>query len=540
MDIIQPHRGFQERFVRSNVDIVIGGGVLASGKSFAACLMQAEPLLDPDYRALMLRKNIGNLQAGGGLIDEIDNIYGSIASIRKSGNACAVLPSGSRIDFTHVADEDKNAILERAKGWQYDCIYFDELTAFDWQTFATIISRNRGTGKWTGKIRATCNPKKSHWLRKYLDWYIGADGYIIPERDGVVRYVYAKGDGVDGLVFGSSKEEVYELCKYEIDEKMRLHDDDDKLEISYKDYILSTVFYKGNITENKATLGRDTGYLGKVAMMGASLSKQNLDGNWNIDPDEDLDAPINQECAKACFTNDPMINSEKWLTADIADEGTDNLVILIWQGLHVIDMLVICRSTARTNKDNIRMMANKHQIGDAHIIYDATNARYISEEFPMAIPYLSRASAMGMYKYTVDRLKDECYMRLVYMINNGSITISEDVYNSKYPHIKSRNKFQGNDVIDRVLVSVEFLEECSVVRFAKLPNGKQRLLTKYEMNKKLGKGRSMDFLDPFAMRMYPLLQYKYGEEFDCSTRKYFNEQENLRSGEETIYDFLND
>lgn len=538
MNIIQPHKGFQEKFVSSNVDIVIGGGILAAGKSFAACLMQAEPLLDPNYRALMLRKNIGNLQAGGGLIDEIENIYGSIASIRKTGNPCAVLPSGARIDFTHVADEDKNAILERAKGWQYDSIYFDELTAFDWQTFATIISRNRGKGLWTGKIRGTCNPKKSHWLRTYLDWYIGADGYIIPERDGVVRYVYPKGDGVEGLVFGSTKSEVYELCKLEIDEKLRLLGDNTN-GITYEDYILSTVFYKGSISENKSTLGRDRGYIGKVAMMGASLSKQNQDGNWNIDPDEDLDAPISQECAKACFTNDPMLNEEKWLTADIADFGTDNVVILAWQGLHVIDMLVLCRTNSRINKDNIRMMASKHQIGDSHIIYDATNARYISEEFPNAIPYLSSAATMGMYKYTVNRLKDECYMRLVNMINNGMITIDKSVFTAKYPHIKKTNS-NGQDEIDKILVSVEFLEECSVVRFVKMPNGKQRLFTKYEMNKNLGKGRSMDLLDPFAMRMYPLLQYKYGNEFDASTKKYSYEREDISLDNETIYDYLDD
>ena len=32
------------------------------------------------------------------------------------------------------------------------------------------------------------------------------------------------------------------------------------------------------------------------------------------------------------------------------------------------------------------------------------------------------------------------------------------------------------------------------------------------MNAKLGKSRSMDLLDPCAMRMLPVLQYPYGEE----------------------------
>ena len=32
------------------------------------------------------------------------------------------------------------------------------------------------------------------------------------------------------------------------------------------------------------------------------------------------------------------------------------------------------------------------------------------------------------------------------------------------------------------------------------------------MNAKLGKSRSMDLLDPIAMRMLPVLEYVYGEE----------------------------
>ena len=35
---------------------------------------------------------------------------------------------------------------------------------------------------------------------------------------------------------------------------------------------------------------------------------------------------------------------------------------------------------------------------------------------------------------------------------------------------------------------------------------------KKEMNAKLGKERSMDVLDPCAMRMYACLEYVYGEE----------------------------
>jgi len=39
----------------------------------------------------------------------------------------------------------------------------------------------------------------------------------------------------------------------------------------------------------------------------------------------------------------------------------------------------------------------------------------------------------------------------------------------------------------------------------------------------LGKGRSMDLLDPIAYRMLPLLEYKYGEELTQTAK--FDEPE---------------
>ena len=39
-----------------------------------------------------------------------------------------------------------------------------------------------------------------------------------------------------------------------------------------------------------------------------------------------------------------------------------------------------------------------------------------------------------------------------------------------------------------------------------------------KMNAKLGKARSMDLLDPIAMRMLPCLEYVYGEELEKTTK----------------------
>ena len=78
------------------------------------------------------------------------------------------------------------------------------------------MSRCRGKGKGTGKIRATTNPSRRHWLRTFLNWYIRPDGTVDPEKSGVVRYFYIYGEKVDEVAWGDTKEEFYEKAKVAI------------------------------------------------------------------------------------------------------------------------------------------------------------------------------------------------------------------------------------------------------------------------------------------------------------------------------------
>ena len=58
-----------------------------------------------------------------------------------------------------------------------------------------------------------------------------------------------------------------------------------------------------------------------------------------------------------------------------------------------------------------------------------------------------------------------------------------------------------------------------------MPGGRKTLINKKEMNQMLGKGRSMDLLDPIAMRMYPLLDYEYGQELIMTSAERMEEEE---------------
>ena len=492
--------------------LYIAGDFLTTHNTFGAILSMAEPLLDPGFRGVFFRRTYGELKGAGGVVDLFKEAFGDIVHIKISDSPRFTSDNGSYIEARQISDEDPKKITETFRGLQADCLTFEELTTFEWYTFMYIMTRARGRGKWTGKVRATLNPKRSHWTRKWLDWYIKPDGFPDPEKDGVVRYFFLRGEKVGDLVWGDTKEEVYKQCKPIIDRQMEKLGGD----VKYQDMIKSFTFYKGSLSENKALLENNRGYVGNVAAVGEKMAQALIEGNFNIDLQEDAEIPISYAVAESVFLNDPRENNDMWITADLADTGTDNTIILVWNGLHIIDMLTLCTSTPRVNADKIKLMAEKWDIPDSHIIYDGIRAVYINDYIPEAQPFISYRRSIGKYGRAFYNLKDECYERLVHVIRRGNLSFSDKIANSVYQHINLSNQ---------ITVKTEFIEECSVVRFKEMPGGRKTLINKKEMNQMLGKGRSMDLLDPIAMRMYPLLDYEYGQELIMTSAEKMEEEE---------------
>lgn len=495
---------------------------IVTHNSMGALLMAAQHTEDSNFRMVFLRRNIGDIRAGGGGTDEASRLYGDIATLKISENPRLTFPSGAFIDFTHMSDQREDKVLERVKGWQYSCIYVDEATGFEWSTIRLLMSRNRSQAKWSGKMRLTCNPKRNHWLRKWVDWYVDEQGYPIPERDGVVRYFYVNGREIDDVVFGATPEEVYRQCKSSIDAILKGQGDG----YTYRDLVKSTTFLSGKLAENVSLMKDNAGYLGSVAAMGEKQRQANLMGCWNVDLDEDADAPISPATARAIATNEPQTSSVYWLTADLADIGTDNTFILIWDGYHIIDYKILPSATTDRNVEWIKRMARKHNIPDNHIIFDSRRSPYMHERIPDAIAFDSCYSPRGLYKRDFMLLKDEVYMRLVEALNGGRISMSEEVANAIYLHQK---------LTTQITILEEFAEECAVVQFNTAASGKQRLLTKKEMNAQLGKSRSMDVLDPCAMRFFPDLWAEYGQEL-AHERDAMNESAEYSASACDIYD----
>jgi len=518
--VIKPQEGFQMNFASSTVDVVFGGGILASGKSYGLVLAMAEPLMtDPDFRGLITRRSLQNQKAGGGFVDTFQSIFGEYCSVKVADSPRISFDSGAYCDLTYIDDTNLDKFRERAKGMQYDCICIDEITEMSWEVFTYIQTRNRGRSKtFTGKFFATMNPKRSHWVRQFIDWYIGADGYIRDDRDGKVRYFYINGSTVNDVVWGNSKEEVYEKCRIDIDRKIRRVGGN----TTYKNMIKSFVFYQGRLSENKGLLDENPNYVGSVAASGGKMAQALFEGNWNVDPDEDEKIPMPSDKVRECFINDPKRNGDKWITVDLAGEGSDNLVALLWDGFHCYDKLVKSETTPQGNAVLVRQFAAENEVATSHIIFDAINGAYFNDYIPDAVPYKSSKKPFGLYKDAALTIKDMCYLRLCQMVRDGNLSFDEKLANSYYRH---KN-------LAPVTMQNEIMEEFSVIRFDEQANGKKKLWAKKKMNQMLGKHRSMDVADPCAMRMLPCAKMEYGAEVDNET-----EERNAKTTYEAVAEY---
>lgn len=498
------------------------------GKTAGAILSVAEWSKIPTFRGVFTRRNLGDAKAGGGVVDEFKFFYGDMISSKVSESPRITFPSGAYVDITHISNENPEQLMERVKGWQYDLVSMEELTSYEWSTFNTIITRNRGKAGIGSKIRATTNPKRNHWVRTFIDDYIGFDGLIKPDWDGKIRYFYIYGETEKEVAWGDTKEEVYLKCKKSIDAKLKALNKKETI-FTYDNFIKSFTFYLGNMAENTASIANNKDYVGSVAAAGGKQGQILLEGNWNIVM-EDENVPFPYNIVSEVFNNDPMTNGSMWITCDLADYGTDNFIAIVWNGLHVIDIRIIQKSTPRLNADRLKELAMIHGIGESHIIFDANNGMYILDYIPNAKPYLSIKQSAGEEMFVGFNLKDCCALRLEKIIKSGMLSFDPKIANMRYIHTKNKSD---------ISLAQEFIEECSVVRFKELPTGKKRLFGKKEMNASLGKGRSMDVFDPILMRMMPLLEFKHGDELSA-TAEFREEKKRTNYWDDEFNEFAGD
>ena len=173
-------------------DWVVYGGSAGGGKSWGLIYEPLRHKENARFRGLLLRRTYAQIANPGGLLDESREMYKRAGGSFNTTGMAWTFRSGAQVKFgnlQHGGDE------ENYQGAQLAYIGFDEATHFSEQQIFYMASRNRSVAGVKPYMRLTCNPDADSWLAKFLDWWIGADGFPLAERAGIVRwFVRHKGE----------------------------------------------------------------------------------------------------------------------------------------------------------------------------------------------------------------------------------------------------------------------------------------------------------------------------------------------------------
>jgi predicted phage terminase large subunit-like protein len=199
----------QVLFLSSPADIVIYGGSRGGGKTFSILMECARHSRNPRFGAVIFRRSMPEILREGGIWDEAHKLWSWCAKFNENEHTLR-FHRGARITFSQLQYDSSTSDW---LGAQVPLIVFEQLETFSAKQFFDLMAANRSTCGVLPYIRATCNPEPG-WLcdwnpdkEGFISWWIGEDGYAIPERSGVIRYFVR----VEGQIYwGDTVEELKE------------------------------------------------------------------------------------------------------------------------------------------------------------------------------------------------------------------------------------------------------------------------------------------------------------------------------------------
>jgi hypothetical protein len=406
---IAPQPGFQVKALSCNADIAILGASAGVGKSW---LLLVDPLRYYDvkgFNGTIFRRTFPQINGPGGLWDKSEEIYPFLGGNAVKSDMTWKFKD-SKIVFRHFQNEDDWINFQ---GSEMCYIAFDELTHFERSQFFKVFAWNRSKCGVKPYIRASCNPDPDSFVAQMVDWYIGEDGFPIPERDGVIRYFVTLDDNE---IWGSSRDEVYEKSKHRLD----LIPVEDK-----KSLIKSFSFIKGNIHDNRELLDNDPGYLANLMAMSEEEQLRFLKGNWKVKLGKEL--LFDHAGFKDCFTNDFVKRGKRYITADIATSGRDLLIISYWIGNRWEDIDIVDKNNGKEAIDRINTMRLKYEVQNSNIIFDADGVGGgMTGWIKNCVEFHANKTPFGKNDYK--NLKSQCFFEASYCINQTHQKTKDDLY----------------------------------------------------------------------------------------------------------------
>lgn len=228
------------------------------------------------------------------------------------------------------------------------------------------------------------------------------------------------------------------------------------------------------------------------------VTRQRLwDGNWEYD--ENKKALFRYSALTDLFSNAITKTLQKYLSVDVADDGTDKTIFTFWEGLELYRVEKFERLNTESIVNQIREYTAQERIPMSHVIVDAIGVgagvasnslldgivgykssygAIKTDESPVLLPNVHYTKEAPLTSDYVN-LRVQCAFTLADLVNNHKIAVA-------VPGIKA-----------------ELIEELSLYQDETKTDDKKRVCTsKEDIKSLLPDQRSPDLSDTLFMRMY--------------------------------------
>lgn len=480
--IVAAQSGGQSRMLASDADISIVGGGRGGGKSAALIFNGLYDYNNPNFRAIIFRKELDDLSD---IIDTSNDFYKTIGTYNRAKNDMTWnFNNGGWLTFS-FHDMDESDFHDRYQGKQYSYIGIDEVTQISYSKFKVLTMSNRNAYGIRNRIVGTCNPDPDSWVARLIEWWIDQEtGLPIPERDGVVRYCFMDGNDVSQIVWGDTREEVFEKCKSTL---MQHWKPEFEQYGSPKDLLIKSVtFVQAKLSENDALMSSDPSYLANLMSQPEEVRARFLDGNWKYKAvGDDI---IKTEHMERFYSNAEQVNDKtRYITCDAAFDGGDKCVFWLWIGNHIAD-IEVCSKDAQDTVNFARNLLERWRVREENFAYDLLGVGHVFKGyFRKALPFNAKEAVDKKYKGIYYNLKAQAFTLFADHIKDGTYSIDSSLLERKYS-----GKGYKNKTLKEILN-----EERRCIRFRE--DDPSRVIDKQKQMKKLIH-RSPDFIEGATIR----------------------------------------
>lgn len=213
-------------------------------------------------------------------------------------------------------------------------------------------------------------------------------------------------------------------------------------------------------------------YLESLRLLPDYDRKRLLLGNWEYD--DDSDKIFSSEHLNIAFRNE-ILSGIKYITCDVARFGKDRTIICVWNGLSLLEIKELKRSSITDTYELIESLRKEHQIMIQNIICDEDGIGGGLCDIGKYKGFQNGSKAKHPDRFV--NIKAECFFKLAELIEKNKIT------------------FLANNWKEQIISELQMIKRHKADSDSKLAVTPKDVI-------KMREGKSPDIADAIMMRMY--------------------------------------